>query len=197
MKRKKAICIVILAVGFFWSFFDCLAYLNFSNFCISDVNKRNYELRDVIYELLRHAEMLNIPKNADIVLEGEFVDSGYSTYFLVYQNAYLEDDLLLSGNPPADSVQRNYWAVKVGDSAIKEAWYGEKPLTEESMRPYTLEEQRAQIRFSTFLTNPLGHLPNLWHWYDDDDMIGYFEWNGKVNFIDIQTGKPFTDVLAS
>ncbi len=83
----------------------------------------------------------DIPSEGDYIVFGECYDF---TYYTAYEGDLLAQDIVFleyAYEKPDD-----YWAIRIHDGVITEAWSANYPLEESQLRPYSEEEQYQQMR---------------------------------------------------
>lgn len=175
MNKKKTALIIFLSFAGIWILLDVFFFICFNNRRISYIQLQNYMATGVQGEVTYHLQELNIPKNSDAIINGEIRFEGHSrivSYLLVYQNEYLKEDFLITSNQNYDNETRCYWAAKISNNEVTEAWYSIRPLSEKDIRPLSFDEQKEQFKFATILTNPKRFL-RAKGWYSSEELIGY------------------------
>ena len=90
---------------------------------------------------------IDLEKYTDIPSEGDYIITGECHNFTIY-TAYA-GDLFEQGTDLFDHATKKpngYWAIRIQDGVITEAWSANYPLEESQLRPYSEEEQYQQMR---------------------------------------------------
>lgn len=110
-----------------------------------------------------------ITENYDSLSADEYYFYGENglLYLLIYPNEIRNEEHFVYGDAKAE--HHSYWAVRVYDGSVVEAWYSDSKLTPELLRPYTKDEQMEQCYFK--FGSPFDHEsgPNSSH------AIGYHD----------------------
>ncbi|HRR75188.1 MAG TPA: hypothetical protein P5191_00025 [Ruminococcus sp.] len=97
---------------------------------------------------------LNIPDTGTYYITGE----EQADYYLVYKNEFIDNDVSFSKDKNGVT---GYWAIKVADNNVCEAWWSSHKLSEDELVPYDFKKQKRKQKFFDRSS--------------DDNIVGYYE----------------------
>lgn len=92
-------------------------------------------------------ESNNLPVDGTYYLFGE---CSQNLCYTVYANEIIKNNSVIYGNESDGSID-SYWAIKIENSKLQEAWISSHPLNEEFLKPYTEAEQLEQVSIWDYL----------------------------------------------
>ena len=174
MKRRKILLALLLMMGIVNILLTGLYYLRFDSQQLSRIRTRNYQATIIQYEISEHIDKLDFPELTNIIITGEIKNDFCEVdYMVVYPNSYSDKELWLIGDDQYASDSSAYWAARISNGVVSEAWYAKEPLQEEEIHSYTVDEQIERVEFVTLLTDPQKFLRQPW--YYDMELIGYYQ----------------------
>ena len=166
-KRILKICIItVVVIAVLLCAIALFTFLQFPRVRSGLIESRNYAARRVEYEVSEHLDTLQLPQNETVILMGEYV---WGKHLMIYANQWLPEDECLYHSDSNETL--SYWAMRITVDA-REVWFGEQPIEESQLHPYTNAEQENSVYFVTPFT------PARWcseSWTDDSELIGYYK----------------------
>ena len=166
---------IVIGLIVIYLFFTGGNYLRYSSYSISKVQGRNYDALCIQSKVNEHLAALNLPKAVDTIVTGEirtdYTKNDYTDYMLAYPNELLHDETLLIGTEQDLSEPTAYWAARITNGVVSEAWYAVRPIQTDEIRQYDEKEQRERVEFVTLLTAPRKFFRQ--GWFYDYNLIGY------------------------
>lgn len=115
---------------------------------------------------------MDFPRDKTIIITGKCKDASNMTAFA---NEYLKaDTVILDLHSKADK-GRYYWAVKLVDGKVSEAWFCQKEINEAELRSYNDQERRDQMKLLIPLFSPGKFFK--YGYIDDSEVYGYHRFN--------------------
>lgn len=173
-KPVRIISVVVFVLLGLYIFLTGVYNLRFqSGYDSSRVRIQDFNAANIQHTLSEYVDILNIPKDAEIIITGEVKKDKYGdlVYILAYANSIVPQNTMLSGNVDKKLKPTAYWAAKISNGIVTEAWYAVRPILNEEIHPYTDAEQLKKVEFVTLLTAPSKFIRQPWLY--DRDLIGY------------------------
>lgn len=115
---------------------------------------------------------MNFPNDETIVITGKCKNA---LNMIAFANEYLKEDTVIMDWDSKAKKGKYYWAVKVVDGKVYEAWFGKKEIHESDMRKYGDKERRDQIKLLIPLFSPGKFFK--YGYIDDSEVYGYCRFN--------------------
>lgn len=169
---------ILLLICFLFSFFSTvLAFLAFDNGRYTHSVRMNGMAERVGMEIdyLLEKDFICFPKNKTIILAGNcFEDRNWNWNILIYANEYLNEDTII-GDYDQNGYNLYYWALKIENREISEAWISKSEIKESDLHTYTQEEQYEHMYFVIPILSPAKF--RRYGYIDDSEVYGYYCFN--------------------
>ena len=143
-----AVLVIFCIIVAFISHHQIKEYVSSAN----STAKMHYNYFSKVIELLLFT---NVPADGEYVVMGECHD--FASY-TAYTGDLFEQDTFLYGNK--NLIANSYWAIRIDDGQIVEAWSSNYPLNKTQLHAYTEDEQCKEI--------------HMFEKFKESEIVGYY-----------------------
>ena len=150
----KIFALMFLFLIIIFILFGVIIYPTILNNKVATINKKaknHYNFFTAYYKDLSH--IIDLPNKGSFYIIGENTDN---SYYLAYSGDNIQTETIIYGNKQEIN---GYWAIKITDNKIVQAWASNYPLSKEQLIDYSIKEQKKQFSLfeNTMETRAIGY----------------------------------------
>lgn len=153
----RLFALILLFLFIVFVLFGVIIYPTILNNKVATINKKaknHFNFFTAYYKDLSH--VIDLPDNGTFYIVGENADN---SYYLAYSGDNIQTETVIYGNKQKIN---GYWAIKITDNKIVQAWASNYPLSKEQLIDYSIKKQKKQFSLfeNTMNTKAIGYYEN-------------------------------------